>query len=68
MDLKKYTSAKAIDDNTLLQQSTQRLKDVFAASEAWRAQAKQDFADAVAQVPPDAEDTLPRAAQYRPQA
>ena len=61
VDLKKYASAKAIDDNTLLQRSTQRLKDVFAASEAWRAQAKQDFADAVAQVPPDAEDTLPRA-------
>ena len=63
LDLKKYASAKAIDDDTVLQTSTQRLKDVFAASEAWRAQAKLDFADAVAQVPvpPDAEDTLPRA-------
>ena len=60
-DLKKYASAKVIEDDTLLQTSTQRLKDVLDASEAWRAQAKLDFADAVAQVPPDAEDMLPRA-------
>jgi tetratricopeptide (TPR) repeat protein len=60
-DVKKYASAKGNDDDSLLQTSTQRLKDVFAASEAWRAQAKVDFADAVAQVPSDAEDTLSRA-------
>jgi hypothetical protein len=59
-DLKKYASAKAIDDNTLLQSATRNLKELFSASEAWREQAKLDLADTVAQVPPDADDTLAR--------
>jgi serine/threonine protein kinase len=61
-DLKKYASAKDIEDDTLLQTATQRLKDLFNASEAWRTQAKLDLADAMAQVPlpPDADDTLTR--------
>jgi serine/threonine protein kinase len=61
-DLKKYASAKAVDGDAPLHRSTQRLQDLFKASEMWRAQAKNDLADAVAQVPPppDAEDTLTR--------
>jgi serine/threonine protein kinase len=62
VDFKKYASAKDVDDHALLQKSTQRLKDLFDASEAWRAQAKLDLADVMAQVPlpPETEDTLTR--------
>ena len=73
-DFKKYASPKKIDANStkeadadtttevdtdkLLQTLTQRLKTLFNASEAWRAQAKEDLSDAVAQVPRNAEDCL----------
>jgi serine/threonine protein kinase len=62
VDLKKYASAKVIDDSVpQLETSAQRLRDLFSASEGWLEQAKRDLADAVAQVPSDAEDSLPRA-------
>ena len=59
-DLKKYASAKEIDDDTSLQKATERLKSLVNESEAWRERAKGDLADAVAQVPRDAEDALTR--------
>jgi tetratricopeptide (TPR) repeat protein len=59
-DLKKYASAKEIDDDALLQTSRQRLKDLFNVNEAWRTRAKSGLGEVVEQVPPDAEDTLTR--------
>jgi len=53
-------TTKEADDDRLLQTSTQRLKSLFHASEAWRTKAKEDLADTVAQVPQNAEDCLTR--------
>jgi len=48
-ELKKYASAKGIDDDTVLQTSTQRLKDLCSRKPTLHAQAKLDLSDAMAQ-------------------
>ena len=65
VDLKKYASAKRPPDEPSLPVIKQRLKEVLDADPRRRTQANRDLANAVAQVPADADDAF-RAAWRSP--